>query len=170
MNAGQAARSVYAKICALIILTYVMLMCIVGFINWPTISGLRIGLMVGLMFGIPAGLLLGGVPAILYYFHRRAFQGKVKYADDLTTHPTRTIDVDLPLPVGPVDKIMPYDLFTAFETFSKSFSLIPKSVNEKSLNLDARRRSTAFSPSTIGIMERRISKSSSARCIRNFPS
>jgi hypothetical protein len=97
MNAGQAARSVYAKICALIILTYVVLMCLVGFITSPTIGGLRIGLMAGLMFGIPAGLLLGGVPAILYYFHRRAFQGKVKYADDFTTHPTRTIDVDLPM-------------------------------------------------------------------------
>ena len=97
MNAGQAARSFYAKICALIILTYVVLMCIVGFISLPTIDGLRTGLAVGMMFGIPAGLLLGGVPAILYYYHRKAFQGKVKHEDDITTHPSRTVDVDLPI-------------------------------------------------------------------------
>jgi hypothetical protein len=50
-----------------------------------------------MMFGIPAGLLLGGVPAVLYYYHRKAFQGKVKHEDDITTHPSRTVDVDLPM-------------------------------------------------------------------------
>ena len=96
MNAGQSARAIYAKTCALIILSYALIMCIVGFIDLGSITGLRQGLMLALVFSIPAALLLGGVPAILFYFHRRAFQGKVKNENDITSHPTRIVELDLP--------------------------------------------------------------------------
>src|SRR3989338_9505448 len=68
------------------------------------------------------------------------------------------IEVDFPDPVGPVERIMPYDFAYAWLTLSRSLLLIPRSVRVICLLCEDKSRSTAFSPSAIGIIDKRKSR------------